>query len=157
MKSQIVGWVIAAILVCSCSPQPDSPAPPPPPVPPVRDTRFEMYQLQEKCAKDAHDWYKREWEDVQIAGVTSTYTNHYNSKSERCFLMVASTTYGKPPKTGVGISVDSRTLLDVLENRPVGVFDKSSNRPQPWQCEVGGTQCASADEWDRMAKPYMDE
>jgi hypothetical protein len=157
VKSQTAGWVAGALLVCSCSRQPDPPAAAAPPAPPARDTRLEMYQLQEKCAKDAHDWYKREWEDVPGPNIASTYTNHYNSKLDRCFLIVTSAVFGTDKKTGVAYSTNSKTLLDVLENRDIGVFDQKSSVGQPTQCEVHDVICASADEWTMRVKPYMTE
>jgi hypothetical protein len=160
VKSKSIGWLIGVLLVASCGRQesPPKPAPTPPRAPAtVRDTRLEMYELQEKCAKDAHDWYKRDWEDVPAPNIVSSYTNHYNSRLEKCFVIVSSTLFGKEKKTGVEYSVNSKTLVDVLEHRDIGAYDESSRRAQPMQCKVDDAPCAGADQWDALAKPYMDE
>jgi hypothetical protein len=54
-------------------------------------------------------------------------------------------------------SINSKTLLNVLENRDIGMYDQSSNQALPFQCEVGDARCTSADQWDALAKPYMVE
>lgn len=125
---------------------------------PVRDTRAETYELQERCAKDAAAWYKHTWEDTKgIQNLVSNYTNHYNTKSGRCMLMVTSSTFGKTKETGVPYTLVSKSLIDVLENRDVAAFDHVSTRPQPMQCEFDGIRCESSQEWDALAKPYMEQ
>jgi hypothetical protein len=146
--------MVAAFLVSSCDRQPVSPpASTPAPAPaPVRDTRVATYELQEKCAKDASAWYKHWWEDgPAIAGLTSNYTNHYNAKLGQCFLIVSSAIYGKKGTT------ESKTLIDVLENRDLAAFDKWSGKDTPMRCEVAGVSCTSASEWDALTKPYLEE
>ena len=128
-----------------------------PPVPsaasaPVRDTRPEIYELQERCAKNAAAWYKHAWEDPKgLSNIVGSYTNHYYAKSGRCMLVVTSRTFGKS-----NIMV-SKTLVDVLENRDVAEFDQASTSPQPIACQFDGVQCGSAQEWDSLAKPYMEQ
>jgi hypothetical protein len=153
-----LGWMVGAFLVSSCGPQAQSPSAPPAVSPPVRDARAENYALQEKCAKDASAWYKHWWEDPQrIPNIVSNYTNHYNVRLGQCFLVVSSTMFSKSNKTGTPFSTVSKTLVDVLENRDLGAFDKVSEQARPYQCAVGGTQCTSDDEWDNLAKPYMED
>ena len=119
---------------------------------PVRDTRVQTYELQERCAKDAAAWYKHAWEDPKgIRDVVSNYTNHYHAKSGQCMLVVSSRTFGKSN------IVVSKTLVDVLENRDLAAFDQVSTDPKPMQCKFDGAQCGSEQEWDNLAKPYMEQ
>jgi hypothetical protein len=160
LNLHVVGWIVGAFLVSSCDRQtgsPPTPAPAPTPAP-VHDTRVATYELQEKCAKDSAAWYKHWWEDPKgLQDLVSNYTNHYNQKSGRCFLVVASTMFSKASKTRQTSSINAKTLVDVLENRDIGTLDTTSLRPQPIQCQVGGISCASSDEWDARAKPYMED
>jgi hypothetical protein len=124
----------------------------------VRDTRAATYELQERCAKDAAAWYKHAWEDgPAVPNVVSNYTNHYNTKSGRCMLVVNSSTFGKNKATGVPHTIFSKTLVDVLENRDIAEFDQVSTSAQPMACQFDGVQCGSAEEWDNLAKPYIEQ
>ena len=156
-NSRVVGWASLVFLTASCS-RPAEPVQPAAPLPPpARDTHVATYDLQEKCAKDSYAWYKREWEDVPASNISSSYTNHYNSKLNRCYVLVASTVYGKEKKTAVEYSMHSKTLVDVLEHRDIGSFDQSASRLNPIQCGVGDARCTSEDEFDALTKPYMED
>jgi hypothetical protein len=145
MKKKVVGWAIGALLVASCGRQAD-PRIEPSTSSSVPESRVSAYGLEEKCAKDAYGLYKREWEDA-----TTTYTNHFNVKLEKCFFVTEMhLVSGKEIATHM-------MLMDVLEHREMGAFDQIKREAPPYTCEVSGTKCTSLAEWDALAKPYMED
>jgi hypothetical protein len=148
------------ILLASCAKAPAPTSPPPPAPPPAPDIRKATYELQEKCARDARDWYKHWWEDVPNAVGTqsvSKYTNHYSAKLGRCFIVVDSTTFNRDKKSGKTSALQSSTLTDVLENRDIGTADWFGANDTFNQCQVNGAACNSPAEWHALAKPYMED
>src|SRR5580700_5759860 len=106
MRKTIVLGVLLVSAIWSCERHAEPPPAPRAAPPTVRDTRVATYELQEKCAKDASVWYKHWWEDgPPVAGLISNYTNHYNAKLGRCYLIVNSTMNGKKAYT------TSKTLI----------------------------------------------
>jgi hypothetical protein len=159
--------VIAAcssLLLVSCEkaspPAPPAAAPVATPAAPSPDTRKAIYELQEKCARDARDWYKHWWEDAPSpagASINTNYTNHYNAKVGRCFILVTSLQFAKDKKTGKVNRSDEKELVDVLENRGVGTEFIWQDLPINMQCEFNEKECHSAGEWEVLAKPYMED
>ena len=121
----------------------------------------EAYELQERCGKRAADYFKgyvsgiENTEDVKFRTI---YTNHYNRKLNKCFILF--TTFGSPMSKEdiqkLGISID-KILWDINENKRYGNFFKFHNIPEPMMCEVSDKSCHSEFEWDALAKPYMEE
>jgi hypothetical protein len=156
------------LLTASCD-QASPPAPTAAPVQPAADVakpsdqlgaRKAIYELQEKCAKDARDWYKHWWEDPPEepgTHTTSSYINHYNTKQGRCFILVSSTLFRKDAKTGKVSHSDHKELVDVLENGGGGTYDMSSEFPALMLCEVNKQDCHSSGEWEALVRPYMEE
>jgi len=160
--------VLGLALLTSCA-KARSPAPPPAPAasatPAVTQAPVSTrasYELQEKCARDARDWYKHAWEDVPKAPdmeVFSNYTNHYSARRGQCFIVVSSTTVTHSKKTGKPTSTDMGTLTDVLENRDLAAFDSvsSDEGTRVTQCKVAEILCGSRDEWNSLTKRYTEE
>jgi len=48
----------------------------------------EEYELQERCGKRAEEIFRIEYRNGNKAGKMSNYTNHYNRKLNRCFVIV---------------------------------------------------------------------
>jgi hypothetical protein len=142
-------WVFLLACGVACAPAPT----PQPPGRQAQDTTRHAYEMQEKCANDAREWYKHWWENPKDSGlnIPSTYTNHYNVKLDRCFLVVDATVFGKKSASKM------KTLVDVLENREMGAFDETSGLGVLSQCEVAGAHCGSDAEWDALVKPYMEQ
>ena len=93
-------------------------SPPPQPIPavPPKDTRKEVYDLNEKCGHDARDWYKHFYEDQpQVQGIKSqsNYTNYYNAASNKCFILIGTTGFMHDKKTGKLLVSDSNPLPGV--------------------------------------------
>jgi hypothetical protein len=123
--------------------------------PAPQDTGKASYELQEKCAHDASQWYKREWEEgPAIPGLLSNYTNHYSAKLRGCFIVVNSTLFFTD-KSGKNSSKRSNTLTDVLENKDIGTADWYANEAYN-NCKVNGVSCSSPEEWAALLKPYME-
>ena len=118
------------------------------------------YELQERCGKQADEFFKREYgksgvfntEDGQaIAG----YRNHYNKKLNKCFFLL--TYQDLPYKTKKNPSSTVRTLYDINENKEYGEFFQRLGDNHPTECKVSGKLCQSEKEWDALISPYMDE
>ena len=110
----------------------------------------EDYDLQERCGKRCEEYFKNNYsvrytrEDGAV--VTTYYENHYNSKRNKCFILIVS-------DDG---NVIRKELLDVNENRSYGIIRirYGSNIPL---CYFLDERCKSEEEWDLLVKPFMEE
>jgi hypothetical protein len=109
----------------------------------------EVYELSEKCAKFAAQEFKRIY--GQEAEVRVDYTNHYNIKLNKCFVLITDLV----PKN----NISTKYLMDINEHRQTAGFTSrsSGDKIRIWECEVSGTNCHSESEWDALVKPYMEE
>lgn len=90
----------------------------------------------------------------------SEFTNHYNTKLNRCFVEIH-VMHSKP------IS-ESTTVIDAFESKPIAdyLFVHPKNNKQYWNtkpvlCDVlslsGETKyCGYSEEFDTLIKPYME-
>ena len=120
------------------------------------DTRKTSYEMQERCARNAREWYKANWDnrhtpDVYVA---TNYTNHYSAKLGGCFVAVDSDMYGK--KSGKPYSEHYTLLVNALENRDIGSA-LWNNQGEFTHCQVNDVACASLDQWKALLKPYMED
>ncbi len=97
------------------------------------------YQLKEKCANDAREYFQRDW-----SANDSRFVNHYSKKEGKCYLMI---TVNQPVsmKGEAGHFIKSNYLFDVLENRKVGEMTEWNNGTTPSQYEMNGRRCSSPD------------
>lgn len=119
------------------------------------------YELQERCGKRAEELFKKEYDGYIVSNETGTmisnYTNHYNRKLNKCFILVTQTFISKDKETREKLGISTETnLVDINENRPYGHFFKFSQGGLT-VCEVLGKHCSSQNEWDALVKPYMEE
>src|SRR5580765_997419 len=49
--------------------------------------RVADYDLQAKCSKDARVWFKENWRSDKDTALLD-FTNHYNKKQNKCFILV---------------------------------------------------------------------
>ena len=121
--------------------------------PPTPDARA-IYELREKCSKDAAEWFKREHGEVDTLGFTiqNEYTNHYSEKLNRCFALWLNAAF-----PGKDLSLKNAALVDVNENREVGKYFSNSRNASYGKCSVANVSCASWDEWHALATPYMEQ
>jgi hypothetical protein len=83
----------------------------------------EEYELQERCGKRAEERFKKEYGSETTM---SNYSNHYNRKLNKCFILVTQTIHNdKETREMLGIST-IRTLVDINENKVYGGFFKFS-------------------------------
>jgi hypothetical protein len=160
MSARSVGAFISCFLISSCdqshqvTPVPAAEAQSR--VVEASDTRKVIYELREKCGRDAMDWFKHFHEvDDALPSVVQTiqneYSDHYNEKLNRCYAMVLTTQI----LTKNLCPLNTMSLVDVNENVMVGDFFKNCDAPTPVRCSVAGKACASQEQFKQLAAPYL--
>jgi hypothetical protein len=167
VKRLVLLLAITALGACS------RPAPPPPPAaapaPTLKGpTAKEIYELRERCAKDAREWFKQNYSEPQepipvtgggsVASVPPTYENHYSQAQNACFAVLSqmtSFTYSAKQASKNNL-IQSNTLWDVNENSQLGAF-VVKNFNEVTACKVVGTQCMTKEQWMDLARPYLVE
>jgi hypothetical protein len=128
--------------------------------------------MQEKCAAQAKKsveesgWdNKQQLDSLGYSFADPEYTNHYNSKLEKCFMELTVTSQMKSdPATGL----ITKSLSDAYEGKGYGGYSWRSVQGKkywevpPFQCEMcpDGTEascqlCKSEAEFDAFAAKYM--
>jgi hypothetical protein len=119
--------------------------------------------LQEKCANQAREEFKREgWEELKSKGGLNDFSDHFNPKVNKCFVLIEST----DPKNDGTVFV-SKTLSDAFEGKLYGEYNWKSDKVKkywqvpPFMCKVtlpSGEEkiCHSDDEFDALVKQYME-
>jgi hypothetical protein len=126
-----------------------------------------VYDLREKCAADAQQWYRHFYEDSGIYSPQSTsnhdFTSHYNSKVNECFAVTNAISSIKDSPSRKARLVEVHNLADVLENRTIGTFTapaesaRATTSASPTECRVAEKTCASKQEWEALTAPYMSD
>jgi hypothetical protein len=152
-------------LCAACGINASPPPPPqqaPPPVsqaPPVPDPRV-VYDLREKCGREAREWFKHFYGDGHSRDVNgeshSNYTNHYNERLNRCYALLGTTGFIRDSSTHKLKESDNRVLVDVSENKDLGSYFKFSDMNRPMECNVGEKNCESLDEWNGLTALYVE-
>ena len=149
--------ILASLASCGGESTPEKPLPPTA----ARDTRQESYDWQEKCARNAREWFKQLYDDgEQIDNGTEThtrYTNHYNAKGNRCYVLLETTGFQKESKTGEITMTESKTLIDVNENKDLASYFAFVNPPKVMLCRMAEAHCRSSKEWKALVRPYMEQ
>jgi hypothetical protein len=118
----------------------------------------EDYELQERCGKRAEERFKSAYGNgiskYEENTIMSDYTNHYNTKLNKCFVLTTSTIIPKKEKESGSYSKD---LWDINENKNYGSFSKFIVGDKLTSCRVLNKFCASEAEWDALIKPYIEE
>jgi hypothetical protein len=120
-----------------------------------------VYELQERCSKRAEERFKKEYPSTIVSNKDGTlmvnYTNHYNRRLNKCFVVLTAISIPENKETKVmfGVSRD-KTLWDINENKQYGAFSEFSKSGLV-QCEVMEKHCNSESEWDALVKPYMED
>jgi Protein of unknown function (DUF4236) len=155
--------VASVCLLASCGDKPPPPAVLAPGIgPPIKRDPGVVYDLREKCGRDAQAWYHHYYEEnvTKVPGyslINSSFTSHYNERLNQCFAVVNSLTSSRDEKTKAVKFFDNRTLANVLENRDLGTFDKFSDMDRAMGCSVGEKNCTNAQEWEDLTKPFMEK
>jgi len=115
--------------------------------------------LQEKCAKQAHEAFKLSGETTKLAN----FLNHYNEKLNKCFVQIMSTDVKKSPGT-IGTF---NSISDAFEGKVYAEYAWFSEKNKeywevpPFVCKVtlpSGEEkiCHSEYEFDALVKHYME-
>ena len=119
---------------------------------------------QKECATQAESAFASGgWGKEKMA----SFTNHYNSKMNKCFVEVQNTDAKGATKDGAGILV-SREVFDAFEGKEFGNYAWSSRAGKkywevaPFMCYVLSSSgekvtCHSSDEFDALVKIYMED
>jgi len=117
-------------------------------------------ELQASCSKQARQEYNENgWKKEQMAG----FTNHYNEKMNKCFVLIENTT---PLKPADGTFITYKTLYDAFEGKAYGDYAWRSDKVKkywevaPFMCKgtlLSGEEksCHSSYEFDEIVKLYM--
>jgi hypothetical protein len=109
-----------------------------------------LYELQERCGRQATDFYKREFGGEHIVksekGTTiQDYENHYNPRLNKCFYLQKSNYWSKEG------SFKMLQLYELNEHKQYGEFTSGM------QCEVLDRSCSTEREWRELAKPFLED
>jgi hypothetical protein len=122
-------------------------------------------ELQRRCDHDASAWFQaqhpggvtRETVDSAIHTEQYTFSDHYNPRFKRCFVIASeekSTVYPDKPSAGR----TAKSLVDLTAGTRLGQL------VNPWpvatgtlqNCNVESKHCASTQQWEELAAPYME-
>src|SRR5262249_42724057 len=125
----------------------------------------EKYELSERCGKRATEVFTKKWDDqVSVPTDTgwtfTTYQNHYNSRSKKCF-------YPLKREGHWGNYRDNRglyriiILVDLDENRGIGSYEGRTTEPTMEEkisvCLVQEKRCESEEEFRALVKPFTED
>jgi hypothetical protein len=124
------------------------------------------FDLQAKCSTAARTWFNGNWASTSRDKDTILldFTNHYNAKQNRCFILVEYHYNSKLANAGGTSWTNDRILTDVYENAKYADFTENhvtNLKPtlrvgdEVITCEVQGNKCKTQDEFDRLISPYM--
>jgi hypothetical protein len=131
----------------------------------AKDNTVRDFDLAAKCSKDARAWFNENWSREKDTTLLN-FTNHYNAKLNKCFILVEyhfNSKLADPP----GFSwANDMTLTDVYENAKEAHF--SQNHVTNWKpkynlaeevidCDVQGDKCKTIDEFNKLIRPYMSD
>jgi hypothetical protein len=118
------------------------------------------FDLQERCAKQATEEYKRQgYTTHQMAD----FTNHYDNRLNKCFMQIQDTDTHTIP----GTIITSKQLADAFEGKVFGNYIWRTQKGKkfwevpPLECDVilpsgEKTVCHSSEEFDALVKQYME-
>ena len=107
-----------------------------------QDVTKQDMALQKQCAEDAQQYYNKIAFDVRGS---HNYTNHYNKKHNKCYILGVETINGTA----------SKTLTDISENKDIGYYLMMNNKLA--ECWVNDSKCNSESVYEFYVKPYMEE
>jgi hypothetical protein len=126
----------------------------------VRSAR-EDYEMRERCGKVAADWFKNYFgsKETESYVTPADYSNHYNRKLNKCFVLANGTSYPKSKRNkNDKFSYEKfvqAILLDVNENKLYGGFFETDGKLD--SCKVLEVPCTSLDDWKRLVRSYMED
>ena len=94
----------------------------------------EDYELQERCSKRVLERLK---EDDLKSSQPPIYTNHYNKKMNKCFIVVEEITR-VDDRNNTSKFYKGKYLYDINEMKWYGGYNKLNTISHPDECEVSG-------------------
>lgn len=128
---------------------------------PVPLTQEQLRAQSERCDRTSRDVFRREWQDGVVADAeglaTADFVNHYNAVLRVCYYLLAI----ESGQAGAAARTLHKLLFDVDERELYGEYlgpadEDSPAASAPRACSVAGYYCASAREWDVLARPFME-
>jgi len=111
----------------------------------------ELYDLQERCGKQADELYNqnhKRWS--QTSPVSFNFEHHYSLSLNKCFYLLINDS--KP----LGPNFKSMFLHDLNDKTQYyALYVKHSGLLLG--CQVRGKQCHSEQEWRELIKPFMED
>ncbi len=126
------------------------------------DSIKEEHKLQERCGKDAENYFRRFYGTGYYKSYEGTslfhYATHYNRKLNKCFVLLMGELIPRNTEEMEknGVTTD-KELWDINDHMLYGWFFKFYESKKPVRCGVLGKDCHSESEWDSLVKPYMEE
>ncbi len=123
------------------------------------------YDLQAKCSKDAKIWFKENssWDKNTVL---LDFTNHYNKKLNKCFILVEYHYDSHFAGPGGTSWTNRMTLEDVYENAEYGEFAENhytywkpefSSHDEVITCKMFNNNCKTIDEFNNFTRPYLND
>ncbi len=120
-----------------------------------------LSELQEQCMKRSKEYFNKEYGNGIINGengerLISNYTNHYNKKLNKCYILITSTEFTRNMENKIE-SIRIKMLFELNENKGYGSLIQFENNNKPINCRILEKYCKSEKEWDLLVKPYMED
>lgn len=120
-----------------------------------------LSELQEQCVNRSKEYFKKEYGNGIIYGengerLISRYTNHYNRKLNKCYILITSTQFIRNNENKIE-NIGLKTLFELNENKKYGSLIKYENNNELINCRILEKYCNLEKEWDLVVKPYMEE
>jgi hypothetical protein len=120
------------------------------------------FELQQKCSNAAKGWFRENYPGDKDT-ILLDQNNHFNRKMNKCFVFVEyHYTMGQTLSW-----YNDMTMWDVFENSQYATFTEAhmvypfNAKRDPEQrivtCEVAGVKCKTADEFNNMTHPYLND
>lgn len=122
-----------------------------------------VYDLQAKCSKDAQTWFSENWSRDKDT-ILLDFTNHYNAKLNKCFILVEYHYKSNFAGPGGDSWTNEMSLTDVQQNAKLAYF--AENHITNWKlqlntheevisCNVLDKECKTGDEFNNLVSHYM--
>jgi hypothetical protein len=126
-----------------------------------KDNAVADYDLQAKCAHDSKIWFNENWGHPEKDTLLLNYSNHYNKRLNKCFIIV------EYHHSLFGLSwANNESVWDIYENSEYGsvivthmIYQNPEFREEEsvGSCKVYGKDCKTLDEFDNLARPYLND
>ena len=110
-------------------------------------SRKDIYELQERCGHSARELFDRDFPKEDRKGLEN-FTNHYNVRLNKCFLLEENTTFLRGE--GKSKKIKTMSLVDVQDNKSYGDFS-------PFGCDVQEQKCRTEQEFRALIRPYVED